>query len=101
MLDQHVVPTRGGGNAPVIRLHCDSDFPYLRESKIYGSVLHASENIIAGAVETTQGTSWFSVDESSGAPLGHGFLYEFWNAFIDFFEKVVLEVEKLSPGSSH
>ena len=101
VLDQHVVPERGGANAPVIRLHCDSYFPYLRESKIYGSVLHASENIIAGAVETTQGTSWFSVDESSGAQLGHGFLYEFWYAFIDFFEKVVLEVEKLSPGGSH
>ena len=101
VLDQHVVPMRGGVAVPVIRLHCDSYFPYLRESKIYGSMFHASKNIIAGAVETNQGTSWFSVDERRGAQLAHGFLYEFWSAFIDLFEKLVLEVETLFTNSLH
>lgn len=101
VLDQHVVPTRSGALVPVIRLYCDSYFTYLRESKIYGSLLHASENIIAGAVETNQGTSWFSVDESTGAQVQNGFLYEVWYAFIDFFAKLVLEMEALSPDRSH
>lgn len=100
-LDQHAIPTYAGAVIPVIRLHSDSYFPYLRESKIYGSLLHASKNIIAGAVETDQGVSWFSVDESTGAQVKSGFVYDFWYAFIDFFGKVVLEVERFSPNSSH
>ncbi len=93
LLDHHVVETRGERYLPVLRLHCDSYFPYLRESRIYGSLTHASKNIIAGVVETAQGTNWFTVEDSGAESASDGFAYGFWFGFIDVFAKLVSVVE--------
>ena len=92
-LDLHLIQTTNGGFVDVKRLDVDTHFHSLTARPVYGSIDHARARVLAGAIETGRGPSWFSLrlrEEGNGIR-NHAF--QFWNGFIDLFYRVVVEYE--------
>ena len=58
---------------------------------------HLNQGILAGAVETPRGPSWFLVKPRKAGEDVRSFLYRVWDGFFSLYDKLVLEVEALYP----
>lgn len=97
LVDRHVLQTTAGHYVPVKRLHSGTYFESLRGRPIYASLAHLDQGILAGAVETPRGPSWFLIKPREGGEKVRGYLYQVWNGFIDLYDKLVFEVESHYP----
>ena len=92
-LDHHVIQTTQGVYVDVMRLDVDPYFDSLATRPIYASIDHFRSGVLAGAIETNRGPSWFSLrlrEKDSGF---RNYAYQCWNGFIDMFFKLAVEVE--------
>ncbi len=95
-LDHHVIQTTQGVYVEAMRLDLDPYFGSLSARPIYGSVDHVQFGVLAGAIESKRGPTWFSLrlrDKGNGF---RDYAYQFWNGFIDLFYRLVDEVETLN-----
>ena len=97
LVDRHVLQTTAGSYVPVKRLHSGTYFKSMRGRPIYASLARLDEGILAGAIETPRGPSWFLVKPRKGGENVRSFLYQVWDGFIDLYDKLVFEVETLYP----
>lgn len=97
LVDRHVLETTDGLYWPVMRLHKDVYFKSLQGRPIYASLGHARAGILAGAVETPRGSSWFLIEPREGDEQIRRLLYEMWSGFISLYDRLVFEVEALYP----
>lgn len=97
VVDRHVLQTTAGSYVRVKRLHSGTYFGSMRDRPIYGSLSHLNQGILAGAVETPRGPSWFLVRPRNGGEDVRSFLYQAWDGFIGLYDKLVFEVEALYP----
>ena len=93
-LDHHVIQTTTGFYVDVRRLHLDSYFDLLNARPIYASIYHVRSGVLAGAIETKRGPSWFSLRLRENDNDFRDFAYQFWSGFIDLFYRLVVEFEK-------
>lgn len=92
-LDPHVIQTTEGSFVNVLRLDVDQYFQSLNAQPIYASIVHGRAGVLAGAIETERGPSWFSLRLHGE---GNGFrdhAFQFWHGFIDLFFRLVNEFE--------
>ena len=96
LVDRHALPTiyAGPGRfARVRRFHASSIFASQRQKPIYADPDSTLANLLAGAVETKHGVSWFTASTKRGQPIRE-LPYPLWEGFIDLFERLVAELEK-------
>lgn len=92
-LDRHVIQTTTGSYVYVERLDSDSYFDTVSDRPVYASLGHLRSGVLAGAIETERGPSWFSLhlrEEGNGL---RDHAYRIWNGFIDLFYRLVIEFE--------
>ena len=97
IVDRHVLQTTAGSYVSVKRLHSGTYFKSMQGRPIYASLVHLDKGILAGAVETPRGPSWFLVKPRKGGENVRSFLYQVWGGFISLYDKLVFEVETLCP----
>ena len=97
LVDCHVLETTAGSYVPVKRLHSGTYFKSMQGRPTYASLAHLDQGILAGAVETPRGPSWFSVKPLKGGEDVRSFLYRVWGGFIGLFDKLVFEIETFYP----
>ena len=96
-VDCHSLQTTDHSYVSVKRLHNGPYFESMRGRPIYASLAHLDQGILAGAVETLRGPSWFLVKPRKGGEDVRSFLYRVWDGFIGLYDKLVFEVETLYP----
>ena len=97
-LDRHVIQSTTGSYVYVERLDADSYFASVSDRPVYASPGHLRSGVLAGAIETERGPSWFSLRlrEKGNGLWGHA--YQIWNGFIDLFFRLVIEFESQSKN---
>lgn len=93
LMDRHVIGTTEGFYTPVMRLGRDAYFDALKKQPVYTSLAHLGIGVLAGAVETPRGPSWFLAEPRQGDEQIQRFIYEIWSGFIDLYARLVFEVE--------
>ncbi|MCY3712528.1 MAG: hypothetical protein OXH02_04500 [Gemmatimonadetes bacterium] len=92
-LDHHVIQTTQDVYVDVMRIDVDPYFDSLTTRPMYASIDHVRFGVLAGAIETERGASWFSIRLREKDDRFRDFAYQFWNGFIDLFYRVVVEYE--------
>ncbi|ACG74560.1 conserved hypothetical protein [Anaeromyxobacter sp. K] len=99
LLDRHVARTASGAYSPVMRLGRDTYFTSMHKRPIYASIGHLMAGTLGGVVETRRGSSWLLVIPPEQGELLHRVFYELWSGFMNFHERVVVDVESRFPGA--
>ena len=99
LANRHVLQIADGSYVPVRRFHTGANFKSLRERPIYASVSHLELGMLAGAVETSRGTSWLLVESMKDDKKRGRFHWEIWRSFIDLYDRLVFEAEALHPDA--
>ncbi len=92
LVDRHLLPSVRGSPVLVRRLHSDSLFASQRSKTIYASPHSAAAGLLAGAIVTRHGVSWFTARATPGQSL-LDVPYRIWDGFIDLFENLVVALE--------
>ena len=92
-LDYHLSQTTQDFYVDVMRIDVNPYFDSLTTRPIYASIDHVRSSVLAGAIETDRGPSWFSIRLREKDDGFRDFTYQFWNGFIDLFYRVVVEYE--------
>lgn len=97
MVDRHLLQTASGALVRSERFGRDNYFKSMQDRPIYVSIDHLRAGILAGAVESSRGSSWLSVKPRGGDESIRHLLYEIWSGFLGLFDLLVLEIEHIMP----